>query len=285
MKRSILSFILTLNLLAIISFDSTGFASNREFAKYKRVKIAMAQIVSLDGDKAGNMIRIKNAIMEAQKKHAKIIVFPESCLLGWVNPEAYNSADPIPGKDSEQICRLAKKYKLYICIGLDEKDGKRLYDSAILIDDKGHILLKHRKINVLPALMDPPYSIGNGVGVVKTKFGTIGIMICADSYLDNLLDEMRMQRPDLLLIPYGWTSTVSNWPARSREFVGVVTHAAKRTGCPVIGTNLIGQIVHGPWSGQIFGGQSVSYDINKKSLTVGKDRERDIVMVTVWIRR
>jgi len=58
-----------------------------------------------------------------------------------------------------------------IAIGLDEKDGDRLYDSAILVDNTGRLLWKHRKLTVLPELMDPPHAEGTieGIGGADTS--------------------------------------------------------------------------------------------------------------------
>jgi hypothetical protein len=50
------------------------------------------------------------------------------------DPDPHRLAAPIPAADSDRIAVLAKKYGLMISIGLDEKDGDRLYDSAILVD-------------------------------------------------------------------------------------------------------------------------------------------------------
>ena len=108
------------------------------------VKVAMCQIFCLDGDRSGNFVRIENAIAAAKDAGADIICFPETVILGWVNPEAHQRAYPIPGEDSGRLCRLAEKYRRYLCVGLAEKDGEKLYDSVILIDDKGRIVLKHR---------------------------------------------------------------------------------------------------------------------------------------------
>ncbi len=263
----------------MVSFNN----KNSQFMNGRKIKIAMAQIICIDGDRAGNLVRIENAIIEAKDKVAEIIVFPESCLLGWINPEAHQRAFPIPGDDSELLCKLAEKYKMYICIGLDEKEGDNLYGAAILIDDTGNILLKHRKINVLPTLMIPPYSIGNDVTVAKTKFGTIGVLICADSFEENLLDSMKMKKPDLILIPYGWAAIEKDWPQHGADLIKVVKNASEKVDCPVIGTNLIGQISHGPWTGQIYGGLSVAFDNKRNILVVGKDRERDIAVITIEI--
>lgn len=278
------STLFALCFISFLQFHSKASSTEIDFTIEKRVTIAMAQILCIDGDLSGNLVRIENALIEAKEKHAEIVVFPESCLLGWINPDAFQRACPIPGKDSRIICKLAEKYKIHICIGLDEKDGDKLYDSAILIDDEGKILLKHRKINVLPELMTPPYSTGEGVGVVRTKFGNIGVMICADSFLEDLLQSMQSKKPDLLLIPYGWAAGENEWPVHGQELVKVVKNAAKKVGCPVIGTDLIGQISNGPWTGMIYGGQSAGYDPKSEVLVSGKDRERDIAVITIRLR-
>src|ERR1035441_1149975 len=155
-------------------------------AQSRTVRVAVCQILSIDGDREGNFRRVEYALEEARAAHADIAAFPESVILGWENPGAHRMATPIPGADSDRIAALARKYGLMISIGLDEKDGERLYDSAILVDRTGRILWKHRKLNVLPELMNPPYSTGSpeAIGVVETPYGRIGIVICADTFGD-----------------------------------------------------------------------------------------------------
>ena len=89
----------------------------------------------------------------AKKAGADIACLPETALLGWVNPEAHKRACAVPGADSDRLCKLAKDFGIYLCVGLAEKDGGKLYDSALLIGNAGQILLKHRKINLLSELM------------------------------------------------------------------------------------------------------------------------------------
>ncbi len=258
-----------------------AFIAEIAMSQPKKVTIALGQIMGIDNDRAGNLLRIENAIIEAKAKKAEIIVFPESAILGWINPMAHKRAKPIPGDDSAILCQLAQKYGMYVCIGMDEKDESKLFGSAILIDDQGKILLKHRKINVLPELMTPPYAEGDGIQTVGTKFGNIGILICADSFRSDLLEEMALKKPDLMLIPYGWAAPETKWPQHGKELEKVVQNVAQKLKCPVIGTDLVGQIANGPWTGQIYGGQSVVCDKTGTTIRIGKDREPEVMVVEI----
>jgi len=264
-------------LLAIIL---VGAAAN-VFARRKNPKVAMCQILIIDGDKRGNFSRIENAIIEAKGKGADLVCFPEAAILGWNNPDAHSGACPIPGPYSDRLCGLAKKYKAYLCIGIEEKDDDRLYDSAILIDDEGRILLKHRKIEVLPELMTPPYTPGSDVGAKDTKFGKIGLLICADTHREDILDRMKALKPALLLVPYGYAEQGSKWPEHGKELQSVVKKAAMRSGAIVVGTNAIGRITNGPWAGRVYGGQSVAADGRGTILATAGDRDRDIRIVSI----
>ena len=245
------------------------------------VRAAMCQIFSLDGDRSGNFVRIENAIHQAKEPGADIICFPETIILGWVNSDAHERAYSIPGKDSDRLCELAKKYQAHLCAGLAEKDGPNLYDSAVLIDDKGRILLKHRKMNILTELMNPPYTPGNQVNAVETKFGKIGLLICADTHKDEILNRMAALKPNLLLVPYGYAEMENKWPAHGKQLEKVVKKAARKTAAPVVGTNLVGEITKGPWKGRIFGGLSVAADKNGKTIAKAADRDRDIKIVCI----
>jgi len=245
------------------------------------VTVAMAQIACIDGDRSGNFVRIENAVIEAKAGGAQIVLFPESSVLGWENPAAHQRACPIPGDDSARLASLAKKYGIYLCVGLDEKDGELLYDSCILIDDAGNILLKHRKVNVLPELMTPPYSVGHGVGTVETNFGKIGVMICADSMKEDLVHDMQVKQPDFILIPFGWAAPEEQWPAHGQDLQNVVRRVATTVHCPVIGTDLFGMITNGPWRGQVYGGQSVAVDASGNVIALGRDRDRDVRVFTI----
>ena len=245
--------------------------------------VAMAQVFCLDGDRAGNFVRIENAIAEASQADADIVCFPETCILGWTNADAHDRAHPIPGRDTEVLCELARKHGVLLCVGLAEKEGDDLYDSVVLIDEQGEILLKHRKINVLSELMDPPYTRGSEVRTVETRFGNIGLLICADTFDEPTVEKMKSAAPDLLLVPYGWANREEAWPQHAESLHSTVTNAAKQIGCPVVGTNAVGKISKGPWAGMTYGGQSIAVDSKGELLAKAADRDKDVKLVQIRI--
>ena len=247
------------------------------------VRVAVCQILCIDGDREGNFRRIEYALEQAAAAGAEIAAFPESVILGWENPDAHRMATPIPGDDSDRVAALARKFDMMISIGLDEKDGAKLYGAAILVDRSGKILWKHRKLNVLAWLMEPPYSEGSatGVGVVETEFGGIGLVICADTFEDSIAERIAEMRPDLMLVPYGWAAPVDQWPGHARELKELVLRRARQWGCPVVGTDLVGSMSQGPWRGQTYGGASLVVSGAGEVLAVLRDRDVEVRVVEV----
>jgi predicted amidohydrolase len=256
-------------------------------APKRAVRLAICQILVIDGDREGNFRRIEYALESAEAQHADIAIFPESSILGWENPDAHKMASPIPGADSNRIAALAQKYHLMIAIGMDEKDGDHLYDSAILVDKTGKLLWKHRKINVLPELMTPPYSQGRpgDIGVVDTEFGRIAVLICADTFSDAFVERMKQLKPDLMLVPYGWAAPNDQWPGHSRQLEDLVKRRAAQVGCPMAGVDLVGEMTHGPWTGQTYGGSSFVADAAGKILLTLHDRDTDMKVIAVGVGR
>lgn len=247
------------------------------------INVALCQVLVIDGDREGNFRRIEYALETARAGRAEVSVFPESSILGWENPDAHELAARIPGADSERISDLVRKYGMMIAIGVDEKDRGQLYDSAILVDTSGALLLKHRKINVLPELMTPPYAQGKpeDIDVAQTPFGRIGLVICADTFTDDHFDRIRQLIPDLLLVPYGWAAETSDWPAHAKELEALVTRRAAQIRCPTVGVNLVGEMTHGPWKGRTYGGARVAVDSEGRVLRILRDRDVEVAVVAV----
>ena len=249
------------------------------------VRVALCQILVLDGDREGNFVRIERALSRASDAGADIALLPESCILGWENPDAHEHATTIPGTDSERLADLARRFGLWIVVGLDEKDGDRLYDSAVVINAQGQLIHKHRKIDVLPDLMSPPYSEGlaSDLKLVATPWGRVGLVICADTLNDEFMTEVEQLEPDLLLVPYGWAAPSDAWPGHAGSLVSVVTRRASQLECPVVGVNAVGVMTHGPWTGYVYGGSSLAAHADGSVVVRLADRDVDVQTVSLRV--
>jgi len=225
------------------------------------LKVGMVQLLVEGGEPDRNLARAVEWIGKAADQGCDLALLPEVLDLGWTHPSAKNEATPIPGPRSDLLCRAAAEKGLFICAGLTEAEGGRVYNTAVLIDDQGNLILKYRKINVL-VVGQEFYSVGQTLSVVETPFGIIGVDICSDNYSDSLeighvLARMGAQ---VILSPSAWTSeyhfTEDQDPYGAKWF-GPYHHLASLFDLVVIGCTSVGYIVGGPYEGKKMVGNSL----------------------------
>lgn len=252
------------------------------------VRIGMAQLLVEGGEPQRNLSRAADLVRQAADKGCRIVVLPECLDLGWTHPSAQTEAQPIPGPYSDALCAMAVEHKVFICAGLTEKDGDRVYNAAILVDDQGKIILKYHKINILKVAY-PFYSVGRSLSVVETPFGLVGVNICSDNYKDALeightLGRMGAQ---LILSPSSWTVnyavTERDEPYGDKWFKPYHTLASLHD-LVVVSATSVGYIVGGPYEGSKMVGCSLA--VGKDGiLAQGKMNEftSDLVVVDITV--
>lgn len=227
--------------------------------EYKAFKLAIAQMRVVGGKPEINLVHASEMIEEAAAYGADIVLLPEAMDLGWTDPSSLSLAEPVPGgKIARKLSALALKYQIYICSGLTELDGETVYNSAVLIDPTGEMILLHRKINELD-IGHAYYGLGNKLQVVQTKLGSIGVMICADastgkheiprtlSYMgaDVILSPSAWAMPadhDNLESPYGsmWREIYKSVTTDFRVWIASCSNVGWMTGGPWKGSKAIG---------------------------------------------
>ncbi|HLF33615.1 MAG TPA: carbon-nitrogen hydrolase family protein, partial [Cyclobacteriaceae bacterium] len=115
-----------------------------------KFKLALAQMYVEPGNLEKNLSHAADLVAEATSGGADVVLLPEVMDLGWTHPSAHEFAGTIPGGEaSKRLCQAAKKNNVYICAGIVERDGEKVYNAAVIINNKGKILVKHRKLNEL----------------------------------------------------------------------------------------------------------------------------------------
>ena len=169
-------------------------------------KLAVAQMRVVGGALDTNLEHAREMIEEAAEQGAQLVLLPEAMDLGWTDPSALFLAQPVPrGKSTQLLSSMAKKYQIYICSGLTEQEGETVYNSAVLIDPMGEVILLHRKINELD-IGHPYYAQGQSLQVVHTDLGTIGVMICADASTGDreIQRTLSYMGADVIISPSAW---------------------------------------------------------------------------------
>lgn len=218
-----------------------------------KIKIGIGQM-HVDGGNPG--LNLENAIGfigEAAASQCDVVVLPECLDFGWTNESAINGAEPIPGKYSDLLSQAARKYKIVTIAGLTEKDGDKIYNTAILISSQGKILTKHHKINILD-IAQHIYSKGNRCKVTETEIGKIGLNICADNSpaTSELGHALGIMGADIILSPCSW-AVPPNFDNEKTPYGDIwkqsYTEIASRHKIPVVDVSNTGLVKDGAWKG------------------------------------
>jgi len=118
-------------------------------------------------------------------------------------------AEPIPGPTTRRLGELASKHKMYIIAALGERENHAVYNTAVLIDRRGEIIGKYRKVYLPEGELDQGCSPGNSYPVFDTDFGRIGIMICWDSSFPEPARALSAGGAEIIFLPiWGGNSTL-----------------------------------------------------------------------------
>ncbi|NQU88377.1 MAG: carbon-nitrogen hydrolase family protein [Mariniphaga sp.] len=255
------------------------------------LKLAMAQMLVEGGNKEANLNRAVERIVEAAKNGVDLVLLPEAMDLGWTHSSAKIQAKPIPSGSTFQIlAKAAKDNQVYVCAGIVEKDGDRTFNSAVLINRKGELVLKHRKINELDIAHDV-YDQGDRINVCETEFGTIGLLICADATAKDymLTRSLGYLGADLILLPSSW-AVEADHDNNKNPYGGLWRNAfmpvCKEFNLNIAAVSNVGDIIDGPWKGWYCIGNSIFMSNNAENTSVlpyGKNADtihyQDVVLM------
>ena len=194
-------------------------------------KVAVAQLTPVFLNKEKTVEKACDAIAEAAKNGAKLIVFPEVFISGypdwvWLIPNSKGSdlnklytqliknAVSVNDETCDKLCKAAKKAKINVIIGMHEKNteksGSSLFNSLLFINDNGEIMGTHRKL--MPTGGERlVWAQGDGstLKTYDTSAGKIGGLICWENYMPLARNAMYEQGVQVLAAPT-WDKS-DNW--------------------------------------------------------------------------
>jgi predicted amidohydrolase len=218
--------------------------------------LALGQMPIEPGAREKNIAKaIKTIDLSQQLDGADIVLLPEALPLGWTHPSAGTQAEPIPsGEWCRALAEAARRNKVWVCSGAIEKAGDCIFNSAVLINADGEVVLVHRKINELEIAHDL-YAQGDSLNVVDTPFGRIGVMICADAFAKEqaISRALGMMGAQIILSPCSWAVPADHDNKRDpygKLWLDNYQPVAREFASWIAGVSNIGPITDGPWSGR-----------------------------------
>ncbi|HEY0552569.1 MAG TPA: carbon-nitrogen hydrolase family protein [Verrucomicrobiae bacterium] len=238
------------------------------------MKVALAQILVEPGEKQANLARAESWIAQAASRGAEIVVLPEAMPLGWTHPSARTLADEIPnGESCARLRAAARQHGIFVCAGVLERAGEKIFNAAVFAEPSGEIILHHRKIHELDLAHDL-YARGDRLAVAETPFGRIGLMICADGFApgQSISRALGMMGARVILSPCAWA--VPHDHDNGREPYGQLwldnyCPVAREFGLSIVGVSNVGPITAGPWQGRKCIGNSLVIGRDGRELARG----------------
>ncbi len=155
--------------------------------------ISVAQIRYYDSFEEHNVAKIKKYISLAKNAGSDIVCFPETC----VHKTNYLVLDHKWIKEIRQSCR---ENSIWAVITDSFIIKKKPYKIALLIDRKGKIRGKYKKIN----LYGDETEAGKKIFIHQTDFAKIGIVICWDLAFPELFRKMKKAGAEIVFCPSKW---------------------------------------------------------------------------------
>jgi len=220
------------------------------------VKIAGVQMEPSLLDKQRNLRRCLDFARRAAAEGAKLIVFPECALTGYVFQsleEALPVFEPVPGPSTERIGAACRELDVFVVIGLLEEDGDRHYNTAALIGPEG-LAGRYRKVHLPYLGIDRFLDAGDlEPGVFDIGFARIGIGICYDAMFPEHARVVALRGADLLVLPTNWPQRRESVPehiiparaAENRIFVAAVDRVGRERNARFIGRSVIAHCARG----------------------------------------
>ncbi|RZJ72826.1 carbon-nitrogen hydrolase [Flavobacterium sp.] len=255
-----------------------------------KVQIGLVQM-TCDADKQVNLEKAIREVRVAAQKGAQIVCLQELFTsLYFCDVEDYENfklAEAIPGPSTSALQEVAKELGVVIIASLFEKRAEGLYhNTTAVIDADGSYLGKYRKMHIPddPAYYEKFYFTPGDLGykVFKTKFATIGILICWDQWYPEASRITALMGAEIMFYPtaIGWATDQDEETNKDQynAWQTIQRSHAVANGVPVVSVNRVGFEQDGAMK---FWGGSFVTNAQGKLLYLGSHEEEETVVVEI----
>jgi len=221
----------------------------------KIIRVAAIQSISRNGQLFENLAHVEPMVVEAKSGGAELVLLPEFVSTGYnLNQEIWNSAESIDGTTVKWLKDQSKKNSIWIGTSFLEASGNNFYNTFVLVNDNGIEIMRVRKSK--PAAIESFFFKGDeGKRVVETPFGRVGVGICYENTLASVMQSLKKENADFVLMPMSAPNPTLNKPLTEKDLEeynyvikSIASDVASELGVPTVMANKVGSWkTDSPW--------------------------------------
>ena len=150
------------------------------------------------------LARIADRVDREAAQGADLIILPEHC-------QGCNdrSEETLDGPTVTAMAQIARRYRTYIVVPIDRKEGDLRFNSSVLLDRGGKVVCVYDK--VYPVYQDecerkPPIRPGDYARVYQADFGRVGFATCFDVNWASLWRKLSYLGAELVVFPSAYSA-------------------------------------------------------------------------------
>jgi nitrilase len=210
------------------------------------IRAAAVQIAPDFENVDGTLNRVCAAIDEAGTQGVQLIVFPETFLpyypyFSFVQPPVLQGpahirlmerAVVVPGPVTLAVAERARANGMVVVLGVNERDHGSLYNTQLVFDADGSLLLKRRKITpTYHERMIWGQGDAAGLKVVDTQVGRVGALACWEHYNPLARYALMAQHEEIHCAQFPGSLV---GPIFAEQMEVTIRHHALESGCFVV---------------------------------------------------
>jgi aliphatic nitrilase len=163
----------------------------------RSLRVAAVQLSPVLDSAEGTVEKVLQALADGAREGVRLMVFPETVVpyypyfsfvtppvtMGPAHLKLYAQSPTVPGPVCDAIAAAARQHGMVVVLGVNERDHGTLYNTQLVFDADGQLLLRRRKITpTYHERMVWGMGDGSGLKVVDTAVGRLGALACWEHY-------------------------------------------------------------------------------------------------------
>jgi predicted amidohydrolase len=182
----------TLRLLVVLAGFTAACAAaqtptSASSASVSRLRVAVVQFRA-GPDLSDNLRRIRQRLAEGAAKGAQVVLFPECAVSSYQAAAIGGLTEDVLLDGERAIAAACAAHRVHAIVGIPHHAGGRLYNSAIVVNPDGRLLVRHYKIHLVGG--DTAWKCASGTelsAVFRLGLARASLLICHDSRYPELV--------------------------------------------------------------------------------------------------